>query len=34
MFQAIGLSRKAVDAEKAIYITNVLPWRLPGNRRP
>ena len=34
MFQAIGLSRKAVDAEKAIYITNVLPWRPPQNRRP
>ncbi len=34
MFDAIGLSRDAVDAEKAIYITNVLPWRPPGNRRP
>ena len=34
MFDAIGLSRAAVDAEKAIYITNVLPWRPPGNRRP
>lgn len=34
MFEAIGLSRMAVDAEKALYITNVLPWRPPGNRRP
>ena len=34
MFDAIGLSRTAVDAEKALYITNVLPWRPPGNRRP
>ena len=34
MFGAIGLARDAVDAEKALYITNVLPWRPPGNRRP
>lgn len=34
MFAAIGLSRQAVDAERALYITNVLPWRPPGNRRP
>ena len=34
MFDAIGLSRNAVDAERALYITNVLPWRPPGNRRP
>lgn len=34
MFAAIGLSREAVDAEKALYITNVLTWRPPGNRRP
>lgn len=34
MFAAIGLSRDAPDAERAIYITNVLPWRPPGNRRP
>lgn len=34
MFGAIGLSRTAVDAEKALYITNVLTWRPPGNRRP
>lgn len=34
MFAAIGLARDAVDAEKALYITNVLTWRPPGNRRP
>lgn len=34
MFDAIGLSRQAVDAEKAIYIMNVLTWRPPGNRDP
>lgn len=34
MFDTIGLSRRAVDAEKALYITNVLTWRPPGNRDP
>lgn len=34
MFDAIGLSRQAVDAEKALYVTNVLTWRPPGNRDP
>lgn len=34
MFGAIGLARDAVDAEQALYITNVLTWRPPGNRRP
>lgn len=34
MFGAIGLEREAVDAEKALYITNVLTWRPPGNRDP
>lgn len=34
MFEAIDLARTAVDAEKAIYITNVLKWRPPGNRDP
>ncbi|MTH62859.1 uracil-DNA glycosylase [Paracoccus shanxieyensis] len=34
MFAAIGLARDAVDAERGLYITNVLPWRPPGNRRP
>ena len=34
MFDAIGLSRRAADAERALYITNVLTWRPPGNRDP
>ncbi|GHG17915.1 uracil-DNA glycosylase [Paracoccus aerius] len=34
MFDAIGLSRQSVDAERALYITNVLTWRPPGNRDP
>jgi uracil-DNA glycosylase family 4 len=34
MFAAIGLSRTAPGAEAAFYITNVMPWRPPGNRDP
>jgi uracil-DNA glycosylase len=34
MFGAIGLARDAVDAERAVYIANVLTWRPPGNRDP
>jgi len=34
MLGAIGLDRAAEGAEKAVYITNVLPWRPPGNRTP
>lgn len=34
MFGAIGLARDAVDAEKSIYIMNVLTWHPPGNRDP
>jgi len=34
MFAAIGLSRQAPDAGAALYITNVMPWRPPGNRDP
>jgi uracil-DNA glycosylase family 4 len=34
MFAAIGLSRTSPDSETALYITNVLPWRPPGNRDP
>lgn len=34
MFAAIGLSRQSPDAESALYITNVMPWRPPGNRDP
>jgi DNA polymerase len=29
MFAAIGMSR-----ERDLYITNILPWRPPGNRTP
>ena len=34
MFAAIGLARDATDAERSLYITNVLPWRPPANRDP
>lgn len=34
MFAAIGLSRTSPDPGAALYITNVLPWRPPGNRDP
>lgn len=34
MFSHIGLSRQSPDAETALYITNVLPWRPPQNRDP
>ncbi len=34
MFSHIGLSRTSTDAEAALYITNVLPWRPPQNRDP
>ncbi|MDP5307082.1 uracil-DNA glycosylase [Paracoccus spongiarum] len=34
MFAAIGMARDAVDAERALYIVNVLAWRPPGNRDP
>lgn len=34
MFAAIGLSRQSPDAQSALYITNVMPWRPPGNRDP
>lgn len=34
MFAAIGLSRSSPVAESALYITNVMPWRPPGNRDP
>jgi len=34
MFAAIGLDRASPDAEAALYITNVLPWRPPQNRNP
>jgi DNA polymerase len=34
MFGAIGMGRASPDAERALYITNVLPWRPPENRDP
>lgn len=34
MFAAIGLSRQSPDAQSALYITNVMPWRPPQNRDP
>ncbi|HYE49940.1 MAG TPA: uracil-DNA glycosylase [Azospirillaceae bacterium] len=34
MLAAAGLDRKAEDPARAVYITNVLPWRPPGNRSP
>jgi len=34
MFDAIGLGRAAPDAQQALYITNILPWRPPQNRDP
>lgn len=34
MFAAIGLSRTSPDASNALYITNTVPWRPPGNREP
>ncbi len=34
MLDAIGLDRSAGGADRAVYITNVLPWRPPGNRTP
>ncbi|WP_068304333.1 uracil-DNA glycosylase family protein [Pararhodobacter sp. CCB-MM2] len=34
MFAAIGLSRTAPDPAQALYITNTVPWRPPGNREP
>lgn len=32
MFDAIGLSRSAPDAEAGLYVTTALPWRPPHNR--
>lgn len=34
MLAAIGLSRDATDAAKAVYITSAVPWRTPQNREP
>jgi uracil-DNA glycosylase family 4 len=34
MLAAIGLSRSAEDRESAVFITNTVFWRPPGNRTP
>ncbi|WP_114965754.1 uracil-DNA glycosylase [Alkalilacustris brevis] len=34
MFDAIDMARDATDAERALYITNISPWRPPQNRNP
>lgn len=34
MLAAINLDRSADTADRAVYITNVLPWRPPQNRDP
>ena len=34
MFAAIDLSRESPDPARALYITNTVPWRPPGNREP
>lgn len=34
MLAAVGLSRGAADRESAVFITNVVFWRPPGNRTP
>ncbi|WP_299847052.1 uracil-DNA glycosylase [uncultured Roseovarius sp.] len=34
MLAAIDMSRSADPVERAVYITNVLPWRPPQNRDP
>lgn len=34
MFAAIGLGRETPDTERALYLANVMPWRLPANREP
>ena len=34
MLAAVGLSRTAQDRESAVFITNMIFWRPPGNRTP
>ena len=34
MLATIGVDRTSREAAKGAYITNVLPWRPPGNRKP
>ena len=34
IFKTIGLDRRAEDPSQALYISNILNWRPPGNRTP
>lgn len=34
MLAAIGIDRRSANPGQSAYITNVLPWRPPGNRTP
>jgi len=34
MLAAIGLSRQGEDPARAVYLTSILPWRPPANRKP
>ncbi|KAA2213625.1 uracil-DNA glycosylase [Pseudoroseomonas oryzae] len=34
MLASIGLDRTQQNPAQAVYITNILPWRPPGNRNP
>ena len=34
IFACIGMSRAAEDSKDALYISNILNWRPPGNRTP
>jgi uracil-DNA glycosylase family 4 len=34
MLASIGIARDAADPRDGFYITNILPWRPPGNRTP
>ncbi|PCJ99571.1 MAG: uracil-DNA glycosylase [Zetaproteobacteria bacterium] len=34
IIECIGLSREDEDPKKAVYLSNVLNWRPPGNRTP
>ena len=34
MFAAIDLARGSPDLAHALYISNIMPWRPPGNRDP
>ncbi len=34
MLQAVGLSRQSGERDNAVFITNVIFWRPPGNRTP